>query len=145
MTHTTSHFQRSFAWLFFVVAAASWLLAVGEKKNEPPRHAVPQVSVAQAKAMIDAGALVIDVRGQTVSEYRHIPGALLLPLAVLRAGIPPSLAAHKDQRIVVYCGDGVRTGPEATHLLRQAGYAHAVNMTHGYSGWTDAKLPVVKS
>jgi rhodanese-related sulfurtransferase len=145
MTHTTPNLQRSFALLFLIVAAAVWLLAVGAKQTETPRYAVPEVSVDHAKEMIDAGALVIDVRGQAVSEYRHIPGALLIPLAVLRTGIPGSLAAHKDQRIVVYCGDGVHIGPEATHLLRQAGYAHAVNMTLGYSGWIDAKLPVVKS
>lgn len=145
MSHSAPRIQRYFLPLFLLVAAAVWLLAVGAKQTETTRYIVPQVSVTEAKAMIDAGALVIDVRAKAVSEYRHIQGALLLPLALLRAGLPPSLTAHKTQRIVVYCGDGVNVGPEATHLLRQAGYANAVNMTQGYSGWTNAKLPVIKS
>ena len=144
MTYSASQFQRHFFALLIVFAGAVWLSAMGAKKVETPRFNVPEVGVPEAKALLDAGATIINVRATVVSEYGHIPGALLIPLAVLRAGIPPLLAATKDKTIVVYCGDGVKTGPEATHILRQAGYS-VVNMKPGVEAWSSAGLPVSKT
>ncbi len=104
---------------------------------------VPQADLAQAQAMIDAGATVVDVRGKGAYEEQHLAGAISAPLSTLRTGIPDDLAAAKDKPVVVYCGDGVTTGPEATHLLLQAGFKTTVNMTPGFSGWKRAGLPTV--
>lgn len=106
---------------------------------------VQNVSVAEAKAMIEAGALVVDVRGEGAFNNRHIPGAISLPLAALRLGIPTSFSYAKDQPVVVYCGDGVTIGPEGTELLNKAGYAKAVNMESGIQGWTAAGLDVERN
>lgn len=144
MNFPASVYPRYVSAALIVLAGLIWFAGAGGKQNAAARFDVPEVSIAHAKAMIDAGALIIDVRGQAVSEYRHIPGALLIPLSVLRAGSPPLPAAAKSKPIVVYCGDGVKTGPEATHILRQAGYTNAVNMTRGYEGWHGAKLPLAK-
>lgn len=144
MNLSLAHYPRYFFACLMLVAAAVWLAAVNGKPAAAPRFEVPEVGVAQAQAMIDAGALIIDVRGEAKSKYQHIPGALLIPLTVLRAGIPPALAAVKDKPILVYCGDGVTTGPQATRILREAGYSKVVNLKPGIEGWVDAKLPVQK-
>ena len=105
---------------------------------------IKNVTVPEAKVLVDTGALVIDVRSEEAYKHRHIPGALLMPLSVLRAGIPASLAYAKDKPVVVYCSDGVTTGPEGTHLLNKAGYTKAVNIKSGIEGWAGAALPIQK-
>lgn len=103
---------------------------------------VPQADLAQAQAMIDAGATVVDVRGKSAYDAGHLAGAISLPLDTLRFSVPGDLGAAKDKPVLVYCGDGVTTGPEATALLLQAGFKTAVNMTPGFGGWRRAGLPV---
>lgn len=103
---------------------------------------VKEISVTEARQLIDSGALVVDVRSEEKFQARHIPGALSLPLSLLQSGIPASIAQEKDKPIVVYCGDGVTTGPEGTQILNQAGYSKAVNVKAGLEGWVDAGLPV---
>lgn len=105
---------------------------------------IKNVTVPEAKALVDTGALVIDVRSEEAYKHRHIPGAILMPLSVLRVGIPASLAYAKDKPVVVYCNDGVTTGPEGTHLLNKAGYTKAVNIKSGIEGWAGAALPIQK-
>ena len=124
------------------VSAAGGLYLLGRSKQMELQ--VPEVDVAAAKALIDAGALVIDVRGKDPYDYRHIPGALWIPLAQLSAGIPVSLAGAKDKAIVVYCNDGHVTGPKGTRALLDRGYARAVNIKAGVEGWDAAGLPLVR-
>ena len=83
---------------------------------------VTSVSATQAKALIDDGALVIDVREAGPFKSRHIPGALHVPLDAMRESIPIAIAEAKTESVVVYCGDGVKIGPEGTALLNQAGF-----------------------
>lgn len=101
------------------------------------RPNVKEVSVQEAKALIDAGALVIDVRDKAVSASARLPGALLIPLEVLAAHLP-QIEARKAESIVVYCGNGSTLGPRATELLNRAGFTHAVNLQPGIEGWRAA-------
>jgi rhodanese-related sulfurtransferase len=103
---------------------------------------VNNVSVSDAKALLDAGALVIDVREQDKFNARHIPGALLVPLAILRLGIPASLSSPKDRPVLVYCDDGVSSGPESADLLTKGGFTHVANLESGFEGWDRAGFPV---
>ena len=72
-------------------------------------------------------------------------GALLIPLAVLSAGIPAELLSLKDREIVVYCNKGRHIGPEATQILNQAGFAGAVNLEKGIEGWAAAGQAIESS
>jgi rhodanese-related sulfurtransferase len=74
---------------------------------------------------------------------RHIAGALLMPLDELRAIVNSGRKSIAlDKPVVVYCGDGARTGPEGTYVMNQAGYAGAVNLKGGLEGWAKAGLPM---
>lgn len=106
---------------------------------------VPEISIAEAKSRIDAGAWVVDVRGLDAFNARHLPTAMFVALNTLRAGIPLNLIEAKTKSLVVYCADGVSSGPEGTHLLVQAGFTQVANMKTGIEGWVAAGLPVVKS
>ena len=125
--------------LSILVVAAIWFfsLAGGPAKPTVP---VKSVSVEEAKALIDEGALVIDVRVLTASGPSHIPTAQLIPLEML-ASYLDKLEAHKTKPIVVYCNEGNGRGPEATSMLNKAGYTQAVNLKSGIEGWRAANLP----
>jgi rhodanese-related sulfurtransferase len=132
--------RRALMWLPVAGAVVYWLASGGSSRYE-----IREVDVAQGKALVDAGAVVIDARAADRFAYRHLPGAISLPLAAIRLGIPASFTVAKDARILVYCGDGLTIGPEATSLLNQAGYVNAVNLKPGIEGWAAAGLPVQQS
>ena len=103
---------------------------------------IKEVALEEARALIAAGAWVVDVRSRAAYEARHLAGAVLAPLSELERAIPQELATAKSLPIVVYCGDGARSGPAATAVLNKSGYAQAVNLRHGLEGWITAGLPV---
>ena len=101
---------------------------------------VNQVSVNEAKALMDAGAVVIDVREPGAARKEHVAGALLIPLEAMTATLP-QLALYRDRPIVVYCNGGRGRGPKATDLLNKAGFSQAVNLDAGFEGWRKASMP----
>ena len=134
MKPETIDLRQALAWLA-LLAAAIFASFPGT------RHAdVRQVDVAEAKALIDAGALVIDVRERAVAANSHLPGAALIPLEALAASLA-QIESARAAAIVVYCGDGSMRGPEAAHILTQAGFVQTVNLRPGIDGWRRAGLP----
>jgi rhodanese-related sulfurtransferase len=131
-------YRRGLMLAAAALVATAMLFAQGR-----PSPKVPELEVAQAKALIDAGAIVIDVRGQDQFDRRHLPSAVLLPLTVLQAQIPAWLAAAKDKPIVVYCNRGTTHGPEVTAFLQDAGFSRVANLATGIEGWAAAELPVI--
>jgi rhodanese-related sulfurtransferase len=123
--------------LMSLVLLFAVLTRYGGPLNPAPK--VNAVSIPEAVALIESGALVIDVRQ---SPTAHLPGALLIPLEVLAAHLP-KLEAAKAQSIVVYCGYGTTRGPRAAQILADAGFTHVVNLAAGFESWRDARLPVV--
>jgi rhodanese-related sulfurtransferase len=121
---------------------ATWLmvLVVGAAVYASQPHGV-NASVDEARMLIEAGAMVIDVRESAASANSHIPGARRIPLEALASSLP-QLAAERDRTIVVYCNGGAGRGPRATALLNQAGFSKAVNMESGFEGWRAAGLPI---
>lgn len=129
--------------LFSILVLASALVLGWQaslKHATTPKLNVKEVTALEAKALMDAGALVIDVRDRAVSGRIHLPGAMLIPLEVLSASLA-QLETAKTRNIVVYCGDGSTLGPEATSKLNNAGFAQAVNLKSGLEGWRKAGLP----
>ena len=126
--------------LFGILAVAILLMT---RQSAPGKSFnVQNITVAEAKQLIDGGAVVVDVRDASAYEARHIPEAMSIPLDALKQAIPASLVYAKTKAIVVYCGDGVSIGPEGTALLTQAGYINAVNLKSGIQGWAAAGMPV---
>jgi len=98
---------------------------------------IRHVSAQEAKALIDAGAIVIDVRERELAKASHLPGALLIPIEMLASQLP-RLEAYKGLPIVVYGGDGGAPGPQPVLLLKSAGFALAFNLNSGIRGWRAA-------
>ncbi|MDT5347195.1 MAG: hydroxyacylglutathione hydrolase, partial [Mycobacterium sp.] len=99
---------------------------------------VPQVGPRAAKAMVDDGALLLDVREADEWCTEHAPGAVLLPTGRVLARQDE---LPLDRRIVVVCRSGGRSAAVTASLCR-SGF-DAVNLAGGMCAWAAAGLPVV--
>ena len=64
--------------------------------------------------------LIIDVRTQEEYDKKHIPGAVLVPIADLREGKFEKLP-NKNQTLLIYCWTG-RRAEDSAKLLAENGY-----------------------
>lgn len=131
-------------------------MGIEEKRARP--YAVDAAFVRRAE-----GHKIIDVR--TEAEFRgaetfgaarggHIPGAINIPVAsfvnadgsMREAGAVLSLLQEhgiaQDDRLIVYCTVGARSGVAAA-VLAALGYAFVGDYQEGFSGWAaDPANPV---
>ena len=98
---------------------------------------IPEIDPAGANALVDGGALLLDVREDDEWAAGHAPGATHLRLGLLNEQRP----ANDGRTIVAVCRSGARSG-KATEALRAWGY-DAVNLAGGMQAWAAEGLPVV--
>jgi sulfur-carrier protein adenylyltransferase/sulfurtransferase len=101
----------------------------------PAPAPVPELSVAEARAARDAGAVFLDVREPDEVADGSIPGARAIPLAAVLEH--PGAAGPGP--VVVVCRSGIRA-LRAARALRSAGVDAAV-LAGGMLAWTDAAVP----
>ncbi|MDE3086915.1 MAG: MBL fold metallo-hydrolase [Acidobacteriota bacterium] len=82
---------------------------------------------------------VVDVRNPGETVAGTLPGARLVPLAVLVDSLD---GLDRDAPTVVTCAGGYRSQVAAS-LLRHAGFADVSDLIGGCGAWTAAGLPVV--
>ena len=90
---------------------------------------VSDVSRTRAHALVEHGALLLDVRSASEFAPEHPAQAINIPLETLRDHLP-----ERGRPIVVYCHTGVRAAI-AAKWLRAAGYTDVHNLgaiTHWY-------------
>jgi rhodanese-related sulfurtransferase len=98
----------------------------------------PSVGPEQAVALVQDGALVVDVREHHEWRAGHADDALHLPLASLADRLHE---LPRDRRLVCVCRSGGRSGA-AADALHRAGF-EVWNLAGGMSAWADRSLPVV--
>jgi rhodanese-related sulfurtransferase len=96
----------------------------------------PAVDAAEGNRMVDAGALLLDVREPDEWAVGRDPRAVLVPLGQLAARVAELPA---DRPIVVICRSGRRSDLAAGYL-RQRGL-DAVNLAGGMQAWHASGLP----
>jgi phage shock protein E len=84
-----------------------------------------------ARSLVDAGAVLLDVRSEGEFTERHVDGALNIPLQALAARLHE--LPGKDEPIVVHCRSGMRSA-SAADLLRRAGWRN-VHDIGGFPPW----------
>lgn len=99
---------------------------------------IPVVDAAKARALKDAGAVVIDVREAGEHRRAHIPGAVNVPLTEVESRLE---VIPRDTPVVVHCKLGSR-GALAAKRLHELGFENVHNLAGGIDAWKDAKLPV---
>ncbi len=102
-------------WLVVAVIAVVWFV---------PRLFF--VSAESARAHLQQGAVLVDVR--TPEEYRggHLPNAINIALEELTARLPARVP-DRNQAVLLYCLSGARSGL-ARRQLKQLGYANVFNL-----------------
>ncbi len=108
---------------------------------EAAEEAVPEISVTELKARLDAreDLLLVDVREPYEYDIARIPGAKLIPLGEL-----PSRMSELDsaQEIALHCKTGKRSA-QALRTLREAGFSKLANVRGGIEAWANDIDPSV--
>ncbi len=75
---------------------------------------------SEARALVEQGAQLVDVRTPAEFAEGHVPGAVNIPVDEIerRAG-----EIEKDEPVVLYCRSGARSS-RAAGILEAAGYEH---------------------
>lgn len=89
-------------------------------------YASAELGPDEARAKLQAGAKLVDVR--TVQEFRekNLPGAVNIPVDQIKTGIT-NVTTNKSQVILLHCRSGRRSGIAETEL-RALGYTNAFNI-----------------
>ena len=87
---------------------------------------VGQISHSAARAHLENGALVIDVRSSAEYNSGHLPNAINLPLDKIEIALPRRVK-DKSQLLLLHCQSGMRSGV-ARKKLKGLGYANAFNL-----------------
>lgn len=102
---------------------------------------IPEISVQQLEALLQAGAdvLVLDVRNQDEFDICHLNGKLI-PLVDL----PNRLnELNPEQHIVVHCHAGGRSRRATEYLLSQ-GFKQVENLRGGITAWANEIDPTMR-
>ncbi len=100
---------------------------------------VRDISPREAAALIEAGAVVIDIREAPERKTGVIPGACHAPLSALDAA---EVRAEAGRPIIFHCKSGGRTKANAAVLEQRAGASDVCILAGGIDAWRDAGLPI---
>ncbi len=111
-----------------ILALALTLASCSSSEPPTPSSQVKKDPKA-ARALIDAGATIIDVRSPDEFAAGHLPKAVNLPVGSLGARlaeVDALVAKDRSRPIVVYCAAGGRAAKAKT-ALDAAGFTHVIN------------------
>jgi phage shock protein E len=96
------------------------------KKINKELHAMYQSTITHdaARALIDQGAQLVDVRHPHEYEHSALPGSVNIPLPVIQQAYKQ---LDKDTPVLLYCNTGQRSGT-ARRLLKACGFNNVHNL-----------------
>lgn len=120
--------------LIFVLGTLLFSGCAGTKTEDSVRITYEQITVDEAKAIMDSKEpyVLLDVRTQEEYDSGHIEGAILIPDYEIGAKAE-SVLTDKDELILVYCRSGCRSKNAASELAA-LGYTN-VKEFGGITGW----------
>ena len=134
-----------------VLSLCVWLAVpawAGNSDYRSPEHVAgaETVDVAQAKRLLAAGAVFVDVRSPRLHKRQHIPGAIHLDLNSRYNEAELARVVEKDQPFVVYCsGETCTRSFRAVVRAVRWGYTQVKYFRGGVVAWRDAGLPLTKA
>ena len=96
-----------------------------------------EVDLERAKALIESGVAIVDVREQRQFDEGHVPGAVHLPLNDILMDASRLPAGD----ILFVCNVGI-TSRVASEMATASGGGQYYNMSDGTQGWVAAGNPV---
>ena len=116
-------------------------IAPESQEETTVKNGIPQLTVKELKARIDAGedVYLIDVREPYEYQIAQIGGKL-----IPQNEVPQRLAEiDRDREVIVQCRSGARSQRIAEYL-KQSGYPRVVNLAGGILAWSDEIDPSVQ-
>jgi rhodanese-related sulfurtransferase len=107
-----------------------------------PFGKVPEVLPSELAEKLQNPALspqLLDVRTHKEWQKGHLPGAVSLPITVLRSKLD-TLTFDKEQPVIAICLSAHRSIP-AVRLLRRYGYKNVTQLAGGMIAWRRHGLP----
>jgi rhodanese-related sulfurtransferase len=102
---------------------------------------LPRISPQQAKAMLDDGGILVDIREPDEHARERIAEAKHMPLSLLDDA---DLSVHRGRPVIFHCRTGARTIGHAPRLAAKVGgECQAYIVDGGIDAWRRAGLPVV--
>ncbi len=89
-------------------------------------RSLTQISVKSARAHLQQGALLVDVRTNAEFQSHHLPNALHIPLEELEPLVARRVK-DKNQVLLVHCESGMRS-QTARRKLTELGYTQTFNL-----------------
>jgi rhodanese-related sulfurtransferase len=129
---------RAMTLLLAILVAAGCAAPAAAPSGPALAALASTVSVAEAAALRDDGAFVLDVREPDEWAAGHIPDATLIPLRQLASRVGE---LDRDERIVVVCRSGNRSA-EGRDILLEAGFPAVTSVDGGMTDWASVGLPI---
>lgn len=99
------------------------------------------ISPAAAAALVEKGALLVDIRETAERDSGVIPNAAHAPLSALGGCEIP---AAPGQPVIFHCKSGGRTGLNAAALAGKVSGCEAYLLEGGIDAWRSQGLPVTQ-
>lgn len=103
---------------------------------------VREIDVAAAKALVDGGATLIDVREDNEWAAGYAAFAVHLGRGVLERDVEAQYP-DKGTQLLLYCGGGFRSALAADNLQKM-GYTDVWSVAGGFKAWEAAGYSVVR-
>jgi rhodanese-related sulfurtransferase len=115
---------------------------------EQARARLTRVDPAAARAALDAGAVLVDIRAESQRERDGVvPGSVFIARNVLEWRCDPD-GSNRDERVadpgrplIVMCDAGYQSSLAAA-ALHELGHDRATDLDGGFQAWRAAGLPV---
>ena len=117
---------------FFLLIFTELRLKSGNITNIEPQAAV---------SLINADAVIIDLRSADAFGQGHIVGAKNIPFDELEAN-QSKIDMYKTKPILAVCDAGMTSG-RAVAMLKKSGVESVYGLKGGIAAWTQANLPLV--
>src|SRR5437667_9231771 len=99
---------------------------------------IQRITPEQARALLDRGATMVDIRDWDEYARQHIPQARNIPLASIGES---TLTTAGASAVIFQCKSGARTAANATKLAAVVG-CDAYILEGGLDAWKRVDLPV---
>jgi rhodanese-related sulfurtransferase len=124
-------------------------------KDVPPplelvKSRIEELLPPEARARIEAGAVVVDVRNPERFEKGHLEGAVNISSGESARDAHDSVyaeaveqaAGDRDKQLILYCGEGNRSARTADALHNEHGFEDVASIIGGVKLWEDLGFPV---
>ena len=101
-----------------------------------------QITSTEAVKMINKNTVVLDVRTAEEFNQGHIKGATNIDIRQPNA-LDKIVKLNPNAIYIVHCRTNHRSAIAVEHMLAK-GFKHIYQITDGFNGWSQNKLPITK-